>query len=230
MLIGSVALIFGITLAISRDRDLQRRRLRRREYAALALTGSAVAMFYDLAYLTPLIAGVFLVARCVASKTPLRAATHTAAAKRWVAHFVGFAVVFIPSRVLIALECSDGGCYAGSDLSISMDAVGAAAPRLLTGFAPVGWNRNAGRADLGLADLATNAFIALSVVAIVAVAAMAVVRCRRAASGDVPSAVSDQIGTQRHPKRLAAALTLLGVSMALLAASVAGLTAWAQQR
>ena len=232
MLVGTVALMLGITLAISRDRDLQRRLPRRRECAAMALTGGAAAMFYDLAYLTPLIAAVFLVARCVASKTSLRQALRTAAAKRWAAHVVGFAAVFVPSRVLIALECADGDCYVGSDLSLSLDAVGTAAPRLLTGFPPVGWARNAGRADLRLSDLAANAFTALSVIVLAALAVLAVASCVRATSTEAPS--TDRLTTESsaagHPMRLAASLALLGATTAILAASVAGLTTWAQQR
>ena len=306
-LIGSVALIFGVAVAISRDRDMQPRRLRWHSCAAMAATGVLAATFYDLAYLTPIVAAVFLAARCFAAGTAPRQALSLAATKRWVAHAAGFAAVFVPIRVAIAVQCSDGGCYQGSDLSLSFDAVTTALPRLLTGFPAVGWDFNADLAsaagvDLGFAGLAANAFIALLVVGIVVLAATAAApkAARRhpapgtsgtsATSGTshtshtshtstamaaappggvatdgaatdgaatdgaatdgaatdgvatdgaaTDGVATDEVATDgvatderpRSPGRLAGALLVLGGSMAVLSASVAGLSAWAQQR
>ena len=235
-LIGSAVLIVWIAVATSRDRDLRARPLRWHEYAAMASAGALAAMFYDLAYLAPLIAAVFLAARCFASRMTLRAALATAATRRWVAQAAGFAAVFVPIRIAIAFQCSDGGCYEGSDLSLSADAFSTAWPRLLTGFPAIGWHFNADLArdagvELGLADLAANALMALVVVGIVVLAA--------AAAWQRP--VPDTLGTLHSSEaaagegagssgRLAGVLLLLGGSLAVLSASVAGLTAWAQQR
>ena len=242
-LIGTVALMLGITVAISRDRDLQPRALRWHEYATMAASGAVVAMFYDLAYLTPVIAAAYGAARCVASRTTLRAALATAAAKRWAAHAVGFVTVFVPVRIAIAIQCSGGACYDGADLNLSADAASTALPRLLTGFPPVGWDFNAdlassATADLGFADLGGNALIALLVIAIGALAvAAARMRTGSAAHDADPrlaEPTSDQAPAAQPPPassgRLAAALLGLGAFMAVLSASVAGLTAWAQQR
>ncbi|WP_420437368.1 hypothetical protein [Candidatus Poriferisodalis sp.] len=321
-LIGSVALIFGVAVTISRDRDMQPRRLRWHSCAAMAATGVLAATFYDLAYLTPIVAAVFLAARCFAAGTAPRQALSLAATKRWVAHAAGFAAVFVPVRVAIAVQCSDGGCYQGSDLSLSFDAVTTALPRLLTGFPAVGWDFNADLAsaagvDLGFAGLAANAFMALLVVGIVVLAATAAApRAARRHPAPGTSATSGTSGTShtshnshtstamaaappggvatdevapggvatdevapggvatdevapggvatdevapggvatdevapggvatdevatdgvatderpRSPGRLAGALLVLGGSMAVLSASVAGLSAWAQQR
>ena len=227
-LIGTVALMLGLAVAISRDRDLRPRPLRWREYTAMAASGAAVAMFYDLAYLTPLIAAAFGVARCLAERTPLRAALATAAAKRWLAHAAGFAAVFVPVRVAIALQCADGTCYNGADLSLSVDALRTALPRLLTGFPPVGWLFNAdlarsAAAEITFADLGANALMTV-VMAAIAVTAASAAR-RRPAAEPLPAECP-----RGGPARLAAALAGLGIAMAALSASVAGLTAWAQQR
>ena len=235
-LIGSAVLIVWIAVATSRDRDLRARPLRWHEYAAMVSVGALAAMFYDLAYLAPLIAAVFLAARCFASRMTLRAALATAATRRWVAQAAGFAAVFVPIRIAIAFQCSDGGCYEGSDLSLSADAFSTAWPRLLTGFPAIGWHFNEDLArsagvELGLADLAANALLALVVVGIVVLAA--------AAAWQRP--VPDTLGTLHGCEaaagegtgssgRLAGVLLLLGGSLAVLSASVAGLTAWAQQR
>ena len=269
-LIGSVALIVGVAVAISRDRDMQQRRLRWHSYAAMAATGVLAATFYDVAYLTPIVAAVFLAARCIAAGTAPRQALSLAATKRWVAHAAGFAAVFVPIRAAIAVQCSDGSCYQGSDLSLSLDAVTTALPRLLTGLPVVGWDFNADLAsaagvDLGIADLAANALMALLVVGIVVLAATAAApraTWRRPApdtpdmsstlgtpgtpgtpgtsdvsgspgSPDMPDASHGGVVTGEgagSPGRLAGALLVVGGSMTVLSAFVAGLSAWAQQR
>ena len=245
-LIGSVALIVGVAVAISRDRDMQQRRLRWHSYAAMAATGVLAATFYDVAYLTPVVAAVFLAARCFAARTAPRRALSLAAAKRWVAHAAGFAAVFVPIRAAIAVQCSDGSCYQGSDLSLSPDAVTTALPRLLTGFPAIGWDFNADLAsaagvDLSIADLAANALMALLVVGIVvlAVTAAAPLATWRHPAPDTSSTLGTP-GTPHSgvvtgegadsPGRLAGALFVVGGSMAVLSAFVAGLSAWAQQR
>ena len=290
-LIGSVALIVGVAVAISRDRDMQRRRLRWHSYAAMAATGVLAATFYDVAYLTPVVAAVFLAARCFAAGTAPRQALSLAATKRWVAHAAGFAAVFVPIRAAIAVQCSDGSCYQGSDLSLSPDAVTTALPRLLTGLPVVGWDFNADLAsaagvDLSIADLAANALMALLVVGIVVLAATAaapLATWRRPApdtpdmsstlgtpdmsgtpgtpdvsdtpgtpgtpgmsgtpgtsdmsgspgSPDMPDASHGGVVTGEgagSPGHLAGALLVVGGSMTVLSAFVAGLSAWAQQR
>ena len=230
--IGSVALMFAMTLAISRDRDLRHRSLRRREYAAMAASGIVAATFYDLSYLTPLIAAVFLIARALASRMTLNAILATAAARRLMAHAVGFALVFVPVRVGIAFQCSRGDCYVGSDLSLSTAAAGATLRRLLTGLPPFGWDRVAGLArsasvELGFLDLGGNALIALIVIGIAVVAASAA-RWRPFAAHHESSLLDHNGG--RGSNRLAVALLVLGGPMAVLSASLAGFSAWAQHR
>ena len=235
-LIGSVALMFAMTLAISRDRDLQQRSLRWWEYAAVAASGVVAASFYDLSYLTPLVAALFLIARALASRMTLHAILATAAARRLMVHSIGFALVFVPARVGIAFQCSRGDCYVGSDLSLSTAAAGATLRRLLTGLPPFGWDRAAGRArsarvELGFLDFGGNALVALIVIG-VAAAAVTAARQRPVAArneGLLQSGNAVERPTVGS-NRLAVSLLVLGGPMAVLSASLGGLSAWAQQR
>ncbi|WP_419944346.1 hypothetical protein [Candidatus Poriferisodalis sp.] len=62
--------------------------------------GAVLVMFYDVAYLAPIIAAAFLVARLALARLATRAALATAAVRRWAAFSAGFATVFIPVRIL----------------------------------------------------------------------------------------------------------------------------------
>ena len=156
MFAGSVALMLAITLTICRDRDLEQRLQRGREHLLMALSGVVAAAFYDLMYLTSVLAAVFLVGRAVAAAMPFRTLLKTAAARRWLVHTVAFAVVFVPTRAVIAINCAAGGCYDGSALSLSGAAarwgdsgtwvgchhaahVPARAVRFWSGLPPFGW-------------------------------------------------------------------------------------------
>ena len=71
-----VVRVLVVALAIARDRDLQPRPLRWHEYAAMALFGAVLVLFYDVAYLAPIIAAAFFVARAaLARRDPTAALT-----------------------------------------------------------------------------------------------------------------------------------------------------------
>ena len=247
--IGSVVLILAAAVATARDRDLERRPLHKREYVSMAAFGALLVLFYDVAYLAPIVAAGFLVARAVVAQLPLRAALATAAVRRWAALSVGFAAVFIPVRIDIARRCAPGECYSASDLSISPEVFETALPRLATGLPPVGWDYNAELARLfgvdgGITSLATNVLLFLMLAAIVGFAVAAVARGWRpnpdpaleTPAADQPAA--DQPGADQPAReqprgthaRLAAALIGLGAFMAILSATLAGLSASMQRR
>ena len=226
MFAGSVALMLSIALAICRDRDLRRRPLRRHEYVLMAASGVVAASFYDLMYLTPVLAAAFLAGRAIAAHSSLRDMLGTASARRWLVHAVAFMSVAIPTRIVIAVNCADGGCYEGSALSLSGTAIGATLGRFWSGLAPFGWAEASERAqradaDLGLHDLWSNSYVALTVVTIAAL----VVLSSRTDTVLVESAFGDS----RH-RRLAAALLLIGVTTAAGAALIAGLSEAIQSR
>ena len=237
--IGSVVLILVAALATARDRDLEPRPLRKRECASMAAFGALLVLYYDVAYLAPIVAAGFLAARVVVAQLPLRAALATAAVRRWAALSAGFAAVFIPVRIDIARRCAPGECYSASDLSVSPEVFETALPRLATGLPPVGWDYNAELArlfgvDAGITSLATNVLLFLMLAAIVAFAVAAVARgWRPNPEPAVETSAADQ-PTPEQPRgthaRLAAALIGLGAFMAVLSATLAGLSASMQRR
>ncbi len=226
MFAGSVALMLVIALMICRDRDLERRALRGHERFLMALGGVVAAAFYDLMYLTPVLAAVFVVSRAVAAAMPFRALLGTAAARRWLIHTVAFAVVFVPTRAVIAVICASGGCYDGSALSLSSTAAGATLGRLWSGFPLFGWAEASERSqragvDLGFVDLCDNSYI------VIVVFAVALVTAALARTAKAPF---DARRANQRQGRLAAALVLLGTSTAVGSALVAGLSEWTQNR
>lgn len=237
--IGSVALILATVLATARDRDLEPRPVRRHEYASMAALGVLLVVFYDVAYLAPPAALGFLAARATAAGLRPRAVLATAAVRRWAALSGGFAAAFIPIRIEIARRCAREACYSASDLSISPDAITTALPRLATGLPPVGWDYNAELAGLfdlnvGLGVFTANAVLLLMLAALVALTVRTVATgWRRNASTDAPDpavVAEGAIPARPNHARLAAALVGLGTVMALLSASLAGLSASMQQR
>ncbi|MDE0496967.1 MAG: hypothetical protein OXH86_06415 [Acidimicrobiaceae bacterium] len=230
--IGSVVLIQAAALAVARDRDLQPRPLRWHEYAAMALFGAVFVMFYDVAYLAPIVAAAFLVARVALARLAPRAALATAAVRRWAAFSAGFAAVFVPVRIDIARRCAQNACYRASDLSISPDAFGTALPRLATGLPPVGWDYNADLArlfdvDTGLWELPKNSLLAVMLIGIVALAVAALARGWRPGLDASSAPVAPRRASHA---RLAIVLVGLGALMAILSALLSGLSASMQQR
>lgn len=226
MFAGSVALMLAIALMICRDRDLERRTLRVREHLLMAMSGVVAAAFYDLMYLTPVLAAAFVAGRAVAAAMPFRALLGTAAARRWLVHTAAFVVVFVPTRAVVAVNCASGGCYDGSALSLSSAAAGATLGRLWSGFPPFGWTEASERTqwagvDLGFADLWGNSHIVIVVLGI------AVVTAALARTAEAPFCA--RRANQRHG-RLAAALVLLGITTTVGSALVAGLSEWTQNR
>lgn len=258
-IIGAVVAILTIALVVARDRDMLTRPTKRAELAAMTLVGGLAAVFYDLVYLAPAVAAVFVAARAIAAGRPLKEIPATAAAKRWAALSVGFMVVLIPVRIEIARRCSEASCYVGTDLSLSTDAIAHFGRRLVAGTPPAGWLHNAELArhfglDLGLRDLATNTLTGTGLVAITAVAvATAISASRTRGLGRLSAPPPANPETARHAPptpsplapgtksataepapptrtaRLALALALIGAAGAALAALVASLVTVVQQ-
>ena len=179
--IGAVTFIMAVMLVTARDRDMERRPLRWHEAPTMGLLGATAATTYDLVYLAPALAAVFVATRAVAADMAPGEVLRSASVRRWAALSVGFMAVFVPVRLVIAGRCAVRACYNGSDLSISPDALAVAAGRLLTGSPPVGWINNSRlleefRLDLGYGDLTSNSLTALLLAAIAGVAVLAAVR------------------------------------------------------
>ncbi|MYB04561.1 MAG: hypothetical protein F4011_01120 [Acidimicrobiaceae bacterium] len=234
-IIGAVVLILAVALLVARDRDMQRRRLRRHEWATMAALGGVSALFYDLVYLAPILAAVFIVARAVAMGMPLSEIRSTAAVKRWTAASAGFLVAFVPARIEIIRRCAEQSCYNGTDPQFSVETLGHIPRRLAAGTPLAGWSHNAELArhfglDLGMEDLARNALTGLLLAAVLVMAVVAARSARPTGSRVEPHPGLDEAplspahtGAVR-PRHLALALAVLGASAALLAALLASLS------
>ena len=237
-LIGSVTLILVIALVVARAQDMQSRELKGRELVMMAMLGGIAAVFYDLVYLAPALAAVFILARAIAAGLPVSKVLATAAARRWAALTVGFLVVFVPVRVEIARRCGQASCYNGTDVGLSLDALGHIPRRLAAGTPLAGWSHNAELAqhfgiELGVRDLSTNALTAVLLAAVAAIAVAAVRSACKTEGIDGPTPVPGQTSSSEAapPRlhRLALALALFGTATATLAALIASLSTQVQQ-
>jgi len=227
---GSVVFVLAVALVTARDRDMQFRRLRRHEPVAMALVGVAAAMTYDLVYVAPILAAVFIVARATAAQMTVSEVLRLAAARRWMYLSIGFLVVFVPTRIEIAIRCSRAACYEATNVNASVDALELVPGRLLTGAPPVGWHHNS---DLGrpgmqfeLAALGGNALMALLLLA--AIGWIAVVATSTSQEPESDDAAAD--GGPPRWERLGAALLMVGGASAVLAAVLVSLARFNQRR
>ncbi len=230
-IIGAVVLILAMALVVARDRDMRHRRLERHEWATMAALGAVSALFYDLVYLAPILAAVFIVARAVATGMPLAEIRATAAVKRWSATSVGFLAAFVPARIEIIGRCAEQSCYNGTDPQFSAETLGHIPRRLAAGTPLAGWLHNAELArhfglDLGVEDLARNALTALLLAAVLIMTLTAARSASTAGRGDPRHHGLHEapLSVAARPRRLALALAVLGASAALLAALLASLS------
>ncbi len=223
-MIGAVVLVCGVCLLVCRERDIQRGPLRWFDVVALAGMGLMSATFYDTAFAAVPVSAAYVAAHGVAARISVRDLARSAATRRWVAHSAGFAVAFVAGRLLIAATPPrPQGRYAATEAVFSLDAVSAALPRLATGFPVVGWLRSGERAaETGLRwiDLLRDPASVLVLAALTWFVATAIAKLR--------------VGAQSSPaeghqmRRLGVALLLVGATVAVSGAAIAGLSAAVQ--
>lgn len=227
---GSAVFVLAVALVVARDRDMHPRRLVWHEPGAMALLGAAAAMTYDLVYVAPILAAVFVVSRATAERMTVSEVLRLAAARRWMYFSLGFLVVFVPARIVIAIRCSQAACYEATNVSLSVDALGLVPGRLLTGAPPVGWHHNSDLGQAGmqfdLVALAANALMALLLLAAVVWVALAASRTAQWPGRD------DEASDDGPPRwgRLGMALLMVGAAAAVLAAVLISLARFNQRR
>jgi len=208
LFITSALIVLGVCQWVVRDQDLETQRCSCFQLIAVGLVGALTASFFDMTYVAPPLALAYLVARAFAqAKTPGSTA-RTAAAKRVAALWVGFLAVFVPVRLMIAAECSDGRCYSGSDIEISSKVFGLLADRVITAFPVSGWRFNASQAEatgtfFGAKDALGNSLTALVLLGLAAVVFLAF-RSR-----------SSEVTSSKSAARPALALIAFGCSITL---------------
>ena len=225
MSVGSAALVLSLALLVARDRDMAAREVRTHELAAVALLGAASAATHSLAVVAPVAAGGLMLARAAAAGQAPAELLRTASLRRWVALTVGGVVAIAVERAATEGRCDEVLCFAGSGLSLSPDAAGLAAGRLLTGVPPAGWAHNASLVEqaglsFGIRDLVANSLLAVLAVGLVALAVTCgLLTARGAASGEGSAGRA----------RVAAGVAVLGIAVAVPPAVLAGLTSVLQE-
>jgi hypothetical protein len=136
----STALVLGVAAAAARYGVVTGTAVGRWRLAGVALLGAALAIVNEVAYLAVPLAWVAVALR---GRLTLHRSwselARSAAAKRLVAGTAGFAVVFLPLRVMLAVRCADGSCYDGSDVSLGWELFPTFGHRLVSWVPPVGW-------------------------------------------------------------------------------------------
>lgn len=243
-IIGWVVLILLLALAVARDRDMQPRPVSWHELALMASLGLAASMTYDLVYVAPPLAAVFMLARNAAGGHPLKNVLRTAALRRWAAFSAGFLAAFVPVRLIIAGRCSQNDCYSASEIDVSGEMVQMAAGRALSGAPPAGWHHvsellryadlrtppwppippgvdpGAVRAEevtYGVSDFATNSMIAVLLAATILVTVRSARTAARLADAEPGSTGS---------LRPAASLGAFGAATTLLGALLVSPSVW----
>jgi hypothetical protein len=136
----SAALVFGVAAVTARHALLVDRAIRRWWLLGAVLVGAALAIVNEVAYLAVPLAWVAAVLRGrLTLRRTWRELVGSAATKLLVAGTVGFAVVFLPVRIMLAVRCADGSCYDGSDVSLGWGLLPTLGHRLVSWVPAVGW-------------------------------------------------------------------------------------------
>ena len=108
-----------ISLYVGSQRAISQRELGKFDVFVCVVSGMISAMTSEILYLVPVVCMLTIVARGTLSRITPQEMIRNAASRRFAALLAGFLVVFIPSRILIAIECSRYNCYEGSEAVLS---------------------------------------------------------------------------------------------------------------
>ena len=203
-----------VPLYVCSGAAMTRRGIGIRSAILCAALGMVSAMTSELLYLVPVVCLLTIAARGWLSRQPGRELVRSSAFSRFIALSAGFLVVFVPSRLAIAAECSRGECYEGSSAALSTLAVEQWLGRAVAGLqyqtlsstlAGDYDNLSSARDPI---DFVTNVWLILVIVALGYFAVVAAIRVSRApeSAGHLPAG---------DLRRFGAALCGLGGVLAL---------------
>ncbi|MEV4638562.1 hypothetical protein AB0J80_14535 [Actinoplanes sp. NPDC049548] len=137
----STALVLGVAAVCCRALRTDGRPLGVVPAVAAVLSGAALAVFNEIAYLALPIAAVTVVARGVfVLGLHLRSLLGNRATRMVALLWLGFLPVFVPVRWLIARACGAGDCYRGSDVVLGPDLGLAWVHRMVAWLPPLQWH------------------------------------------------------------------------------------------
>ncbi len=218
-----------VPLYVGSTAALTRRGLGLRHAALCAVLGMVSAMTSELLYLVPVVCLLTIAARGWLSRQPGRELVRSSAFSRLVALSAGFLVVFVPSRLAIAAECSRGECYEGSSAVLSTLSVEQWLGRAVAGlqFRTLSSTLAGDYDNLSTArdpiDFVTNVWLILVVLSLAYFAVTAAIRVSRApaSAGRLPAG---------DLRRFGAALCgfggLLALATTLMVSLSEGLQGW----
>lgn len=139
--VQSALLVLGVALLAARHDHLEPGRAGAARLAVAVVLGAVCAAFNEIAYLAaPAVVLLVVLRGRVTFRRTWTELVRTPAAWLVAAFGVGFALVFLPVRVLIARLCAVESCYAQSAIDLSPDALGLLLQRVTSWFPPSAWS------------------------------------------------------------------------------------------
>lgn len=212
-----------VPLYVSSSAALSGKGIRLRQAALCAVLGMISAMTSELLYLVPAVCLLTIVSRGWLSRLAPAEILRSSAVSRFVALSAGFLAVFVPSRLVIAAECSRNDCYGNSEIVLSALSVEQWLGRALAGLqwetlssGLAGEYDSLSSARSGL-DFVTNVWLVFVVVSLGCFAVVAASRMFRASGSD------DGLPAQAQ-RRLGAVLCGFGGAVALVSSFMVSLS------
>lgn len=179
----AIALIV-IPLYIASDKALNESGLSMRDAAFSALLGLVAATTLELLYLLPLTCLYMIIVRGWLANLSSLAILRSSSVARFIVFGIAFLAVFIPSRIVIAYQCSRNECYGNSRADLSNFSFEQWWGRTLSGLPWDGWvlilrgRMSDAFAPRGLQGIFSNAWLVV-VVGILVVATTTLTSQRR---------------------------------------------------
>ena len=217
-----------VPLYVSSSAALSGKGIRLRQATLCAVLGMISAMTSELLYLVPAVCLLTIVSRGWLSRLAPAEILRSSAISRFVALSAGFLAVFVPSRLVIAAECSRNDCYGNSEIVLSALSVEQWLGRALAGLqwetlssGLAGEYDSLSSARSGL-DFVTNVWLVFVVVSLGCFAVVAASRMFRASGSD------DGLLAQAQ-RRLGAVLCGFGGAVALVSSFMVSLSQGLQE-
>ncbi len=191
LFILSASALLGATMVAANPILLDARREGWMKLGLLAVLGACSAMTFDLLYLVPGFAAIGLLAQAAVHGRAVLSLRGSAGAWRVLSIAGGFALVFVPSRIVIASRCAEHRCYSGSEPRLDADLFPVAFDRFLSGTPMAAWRHVDGSGtraggSLPAESLVTNSFLLTLVAVLFCLSVFAARRLKPAQESHAP--------------------------------------------
>ncbi len=118
-LIGNMIILLGIPLLMASDKGIYDKGITKSEILGNVLLGLVAASTYELLYLLPIVCLIMILIRAKLAGFTVQLLLHSKGFFRFIVFCSSFVLVFIPIRIMIAVNCSRIDCYDGTEISFS---------------------------------------------------------------------------------------------------------------